>query len=59
LSAAEDRAIWQAARTHPRISNMLIGMAAHQERVRRDSETHAARAKKLIADIEQHLKDSG
>jgi hypothetical protein len=34
-------------------------MAAHQERVRRDSETQAARAKKLIADIEQHLKDSG
>jgi len=59
LSPGEDRAIWQAARAHPRISNMLIGMAAHQERVRRDSETHAARAKKLIADIEQHLKDSG
>jgi hypothetical protein len=37
---------------------MLIGMAAHQERVRRDSELHAARARKLIADIEAHLKDS-
>lgn len=57
ISRAEDRAIWQAARSHPRLSNMLIGMAAHQERVRRDSEFLAARAKRLIADIEQHLKD--
>jgi hypothetical protein len=59
ISPGEDRAIWQAARAHPRLSSMLIGMAAHQERVRRDSEIQAARAKKLIADIEQHLKDSG
>jgi hypothetical protein len=59
ISPGEDRAIWQAARSHPRLPNMLIGMAAHQERVRRDSEFQAARAKKLIADIEQHLKDSG
>jgi hypothetical protein len=59
LSPGEDRAIWQAARSHPRLSNMLIGMGAHQERIRRDSESEAARAKQLIADIEQHLKDSG
>jgi hypothetical protein len=59
ISPSEDRAIWQAARSHPRLSSMLIGMAAHQERVRRDSEVQAARAKKLIAHIEQHLKDSG
>ncbi len=58
LSPGEDSVIWQAARSRPRLSNMLIGMAAHQERVRRDSETHAARATKLIADIEQHLKGS-
>ncbi len=58
LSPDEDRAIWQAARSHPRLSNMLIGMGAYQERVRRDSESQAARAKKLIADIERHLKDS-
>jgi len=58
LSPSEDRVIWQAARSHPRLSSMLIGMAAHQERVRRDSEFHTARAKKLIADIEQHLRDS-
>jgi len=51
--------IWQAARSHSRLPNMLIGMAAHQERVRRDSEMYAARATKLIADIEQYLKDSG
>ena len=59
LSPREDQAIWQAARSHPRLPGMLTGMAAHQERVRRDSEIHAARATKLIADIEQHLKDSG
>lgn len=56
LSPGEDRVIWQAVRSHPRLPSMLIGMAAHQERVRRDSEVQAARAKKLIADIEQHLK---
>lgn len=59
ISPSEERAIWQAARSHPRLPSMLIGMAAHQERVRRDSEIHAARTKKLIAHIEQHLKDSG
>ena len=59
ISPNEDRAIWQAARSHPRLSSMLMGMAAHQERVRRDSERQAASAKKLIAHIEQHLKDSG
>lgn len=59
ISPSQDRAIWQAARSHPRLSSMLIGMAAHQERVRRDSDIQADSAKKLIADIEQHLKDSG
>jgi hypothetical protein len=59
ISPGEDRLIWQAARSHPRLPSMLIGMAAHQERVRRDSEFHAARATKLIDDIEQHLNDSG
>ncbi len=57
VSPDEDRTIWQAARSHPRLRNMLIGMAAHQERVRRDSELNTVRAKKLIADIERHLKD--
>jgi len=59
ISPSEDRQIWQVARSHPRLPSMLIGMAAHQERVRRDSELHAARAKRLIEDIERHLKDSG
>ena len=58
ISPSEDRAIWQAARSHPRLRGMLIGMAAHQERVRRDSEQLTVRATKLIADIERHLEDS-
>lgn len=59
ITPGEDRMIWQAARSHPRLPSMLIGMAAHQERVRRDSEQLTVRATKLIADIERHLKDSG
>jgi hypothetical protein len=59
ISPGEDRMIWQAARSHPRLPGMLIGMAAHQERVRRGSELLTGEAKKLIADIERHLKDSG
>lgn len=59
ISPGEDRAIWQAARSHPRLPSMLIGMAAHQERVRRFSEGQAALATKLIVDIEQQLKDDG
>jgi Family of unknown function (DUF6090) len=59
ISAGEDRMIWQAARSRSRLPNMLIGMAAHQERVRRDSERLTVRATKLIAEIERHLKDSG
>jgi hypothetical protein len=59
ISPVEDRAIWQAAGSHPRLRGMLIGMAAHQERVRRDSEAAAAHATKLIADIERHLQDGG
>jgi len=59
ISPGEDRMIWQAARSHPRLPGMLIGMAAHQERIRRGSEILTGEAKKLIADIERHLKDSG
>jgi hypothetical protein len=57
VTAEEDRLIWQRARSHARLPNMLVGMAAYQERVRRDSEYHTVRATKLIADIEQFLKD--
>ena len=59
ISPDEDRVIWQAARSHQRLPSMLIGMAAHQERVRRDSQSVASEAKRLIADIERHLKDGG
>ena len=59
ISPSEDRAIWQAARSHAHLPSMLIGMAAHQERVRGNSEFQAARATKLIAHIERHLRDSG
>lgn len=58
LTEEEERRIWEAARSRPDLPNMLIGMAAHQERVRRDSERFSDRAAKLIADIERHLKDS-
>lgn len=57
ISQDDDRAIWQAARSHPRLPNMLIGMAAHQERVRRDSERLSKDATKLIADIKHHVED--
>ena len=59
ISPGEDRMIWQAARSHPRLPSMLVGMAAHQERVRGGSELLTGVAKKLIADIERHLKDGG
>lgn len=59
ISPGEDRMIWQAARSHSRLPKMLIGMAAHQERVRRDSEQLTVRASNLIADIERHMEDSG
>jgi len=50
-----DRAIWQAAQSRPRLPNMLIGMAAHQERIRRDSEELERRARQLVADVDRHL----
>jgi len=58
VTAEEDREIWGRARSHTRLPDMLVGMAAHQERVRRDSKLQTDRATKLIADIERHLKDS-
>lgn len=59
ISQDEDRDIWQAARSRPRLPNMLVGMAGHQERIRRDSERHSERATKLIADIKHQLEDGG
>lgn len=57
MNADMDRAIWEKAGSHTHLPDMLVGMAAHQERVRRDSAEQVVRAKKLIGDIERHLKD--
>ncbi len=57
VTAEDDQKIWQRARSHARLPNMLIGMAAHQERVRRDCERHAVQATRLIADIERYLNE--
>lgn len=57
VTVEEDREIWGKARSHTRLPDMLVGMAAHQERVRRDSKLQTDRANKLVADIERHLKD--
>lgn len=57
ISEDEDGAIWQAARSRPRLPSMLIGMAGHQERIRRDSELLSEAATKLIAAIEHHLEN--
>lgn len=57
VTVEEDREIWAKARSHTRLPNMLVGMAAHQERVRRDSKLQTVRATKLIAAIEQQLQD--
>jgi hypothetical protein len=58
LSANDEREVWTSAQSRPRLPNLLVGMAAHQERVRRDSELLTARAKELIAEIERHLADT-
>lgn len=48
LSAGQGAAIIAEARRRPRLADLLIGMAAHQERVRRDSEEQAGRAEALV-----------
>lgn len=58
LSASDEREIWKSAQSRSRLPDLLVGMAAHQERVRRDSELLTARAAELIAEIERHLADS-
>lgn len=52
ISRSEGAQILSAARGRPRIKDLLIGMAAHQERVRRDSEFLAVRAKALIDQLQ-------
>ena len=52
VSRAEGEGYLREARKRPQIRDMLIGMAAHQARVRRDSESQAAEAAKLIKQLE-------
>jgi hypothetical protein len=52
VTAGEADHIIEAARERPRIKDLLIGMAAHQERVRRDSEFMAERARALIDQLQ-------
>lgn len=52
LSAAEAAKILAALRERDRADDMLVSMAGHQERVRRDSEDLADMGKDLIAKLE-------
>ena len=52
LSPAEIQSIVQRVRTAPRVEALLIGMAAHQARVRRDSLQLEKQARTLIDKIE-------
>lgn len=58
LTSEQEGEIWRSARSRSRLSDLTVGMAAHQERVRRDAERHSVRAARLIDAIEQHLEDS-
>ena len=51
LSAAEAAKILAALRERDGVDDMLVGMAAHQERVRRDSEMLAGKGQDLIAKL--------
>jgi hypothetical protein len=48
VTAAEAASILSAAKSRPQIADLLIGMAAHQERVRRDSEEQDRMSRELI-----------
>jgi hypothetical protein len=52
VTAAEAIAILAAARQRPELDDLAIGMAAHQERVRRDSEFLKKLAQELIRQLE-------
>ena len=52
ITAAEASSILAAARQRPELDDLAVGMAAHQERVRRDSEIQARLTRKLIAQLE-------
>jgi len=52
VSAAESQDILKRARATPRLKEMLIGMAAHQARVRRDSIRLEGEARALIKELQ-------
>ena len=52
LNATEMNDILQKARARPAIHDLLVSMAAHQERVRRDSEKLGEAGRALIADLQ-------
>jgi hypothetical protein len=52
VSRSEAESYLQEARRRPELHSLLIGMAAHQERVRRDSEAQLAAALHLIRQLE-------
>jgi hypothetical protein len=52
LNPAETQRVAQRVRAMPRLESLLIGMAAHQARVRRDSIILKQRAKALIEELE-------
>jgi hypothetical protein len=52
VTAADASSILSAAQRRPEIADLLVGMAAHQERVRRDSEDQAKKARALIRQLE-------
>ena len=52
VTPAEAASILSAARRRPEIADLLVGMAAHQERVRRDSERLGKQARELIRRLE-------
>ena len=56
LSAAEAAHILAALRNRGRVEDLLISMAAHQERVRRDSEELAEAGRALIKQLEPLAK---
>lgn len=59
LSGSELAAILDKARRRERLSDLLVGMAAHQERVRRDSEQVERRTRSLIGALDRRLSLRG
>lgn len=55
VTPSELHGMLEKARSRERVSDLLMGMAAHQERVRRDSESIERRTRNLINSIDRHL----